>query len=66
MVDSQAGVDKSASHAIGHSLSGTAGMPHGYTLCVMLPFVMKWNKPMIKARQVIISEALGRPNVLFF
>ncbi len=61
VVGSQAGVDKGASHAIGHILGGTAGVPHGYTSCVMLPFVMKWNKPVNAERQAIISEALGRP-----
>ncbi|TWT04993.1 iron-containing alcohol dehydrogenase [Reyranella sp. CPCC 100927] len=61
VVGSQAGVDKGASHAIGHILGGTAGVPHGYTSCVMLPFVMKWNKPVNAERQAIISAALGRP-----
>ncbi|TXL77712.1 iron-containing alcohol dehydrogenase [Vineibacter terrae] len=61
VVGSQAGVDKGASHAIGHILGGTAGVPHGYTSCVMLPFVMKWNKPVNADRQAVISEALGRP-----
>jgi maleylacetate reductase len=63
VVGSQAGVDKGASHAIGHILGGTAGVPHGYTSCVMLPFVMKWNKPVNADRQAIISEALGRPGM---
>jgi maleylacetate reductase len=63
VVGSQAGVDKGASHAIGHILGGTAGVPHGYTSCVMLPFVMKWNKPVNAERQAIISEALGRPGM---
>ncbi|HJQ60899.1 MAG TPA: iron-containing alcohol dehydrogenase [Vineibacter sp.] len=63
VVGSQAGVDKGASHAIGHILGGTAGVPHGYTSCVMLPFVMKWNKPVNAERQAIISEALGQPGM---
>lgn len=32
-----------ASHAIGHTLGGTAGVPHGETSCVMLPAVLEWN-----------------------
>ena len=32
-----------ASHAIGHVLGGMASVPHGYTSCVMLPAVLKWN-----------------------
>ncbi len=61
VVGSQAGVDKGASHAIGHILGGTAGVPHGYTSCVMLPYVMRWNKSVNAERQAVISEALGRP-----
>lgn len=63
VVGSQAGVDKGASHAIGHILGGTAGVPHGYTSCVMLPYVMRWNKSVNAVRQAVISEALGRPGV---
>ncbi len=31
------GTRMGASHAIGHVLGGSAGVPHGYTSCVMLP-----------------------------
>jgi maleylacetate reductase len=61
MVGSQSGVSKGASHAIGHILGGTAGVPHGYTSCVMLPYVMRWNKPVNADRQALVAEALGRP-----
>lgn len=61
MVGSQSGVSKGASHAIGHILGGTAGVPHGYTSCVMLPYVMKWNKPVNADRQAVVAEALGQP-----
>jgi len=61
MVGSQSGVPKGASHAIGHILGGTAGVPHGYTSCVMLPWVMQWNKSVNADRQEIVSEALGKP-----
>lgn len=63
VVGSQSGVDKGASHAIGHILGGTAGVPHGYTSCVMLPYVMRWNKSVNAERQAVISEALGRPGM---
>lgn len=63
VVGSQSGVDKGASHAIGHILGGTAGVPHGYTSCVMLPYVMRWNKSVNAERQAVISEALGRPGL---
>ena len=45
MVGSQTGVSKGASHGIGHVLGGTAGVPHGYTSCVMLPHVLRFNAP---------------------
>ena len=43
MVGVVTGTRLGASHAIGHILGGTAGVPHGYTSCVMLPFVMDFN-----------------------
>ena len=51
-----------ASHAIGHILGGTAGVPHGHTSCVMLPSVLEWNKTINSERQANLSEALGKPN----
>ena len=33
------GVEMGASHAIGHVLGGSCGVPHGYTSCVILPHV---------------------------
>jgi len=61
MVGSQTGVTKGASHGIGHVLGGTAGVPHGYTSCVMLPHVLRFNKPVNAARQAWVAEALGMP-----
>lgn len=55
----QAGVDKGASHGIGHVLGGTAGVPHGYTSCIMLPTVLRFNHPVNAVRQDWVSEALG-------
>ena len=52
-----------ASHAIGHILGGSAGVPHGYTSCVMLPVVLDWNRPANGARQAELSSALGRSGV---
>jgi maleylacetate reductase len=63
MIGSQSGVNKGASHGIGHVLGGTAGVPHGYTSCVMLPPVLRYNKPVNAERQQWISEALGQPNI---
>jgi maleylacetate reductase len=61
IIGSSAGVDKGASHGIGHVLGGTAGVPHGYTSCVMLPHVMRFNLPVNGERQKLVSEALGQP-----
>jgi maleylacetate reductase len=61
MVGSQTGVSKGASHGIGHVLGGTAGVPHGYTSCVMLPHVLRFNHPVNAEKQARVSEALGRP-----
>ena len=48
-----------ASHGIGHSLGAVTGMPHGYTSCVMLPHVMRWNLERTADRQARIAHALG-------
>ena len=61
IMGSQNGVTKGASHGIGHVLGGTAGVPHGYTSCIMLPHVLRFNEPVNAARQAWVSEALGRP-----
>ena len=61
IMGSQNGVSKGASHGIGHVLGGTANVPHGYTSCVMLPHVLRFNEPVNAARQEWVSEALGRP-----
>ena len=61
VIGSNAGVNKGASHGIGHVLGGTAGVPHGYTSCVMLPHVMRFNLEANAEQQKHVSEALGRP-----
>lgn len=63
MIGSAAGVTKGASHGIGHVLGGTANVPHGYTSCVMLPHVLRFNFAVNAERQARVSEALGRPGV---
>ena len=54
-------VPMGASHGIGHVLGGTAHVPHGYTSCVMLPVVLRFNASVSAERQKWVSEALGRP-----
>jgi alcohol dehydrogenase class IV len=55
-------VPMGASHGIGYVLGTVGGVPHGYTSCVMLPAVMRWNEPTTAARQHDIAVALGRPD----
>ena len=62
IIGSSAGVQKGASHGIGHILGGTAGVPHGYTSCVMLPHVLRFNQSFNGAQQKLVSEALGEPH----
>ena len=53
------GVPMGASHAIGHVLGGTCDVPHGYTSCVMSPFVQAYNLEVNAHRQKRISACLG-------
>jgi maleylacetate reductase len=62
IIGSQNNVPKGASHGIGHVLGGTAGVPHGYTSCIMLPHVLRFNETVNAERQRWISEALGQPD----
>lgn len=55
------GVPMGASHGIGYVLGAEFGVPHGYTSCVMLPFVMRWNKPVNAERQAMVAAAMGHP-----
>ena len=55
------GVPMGASHGIGYVLGAEFGVPHGHTSCVMLPFVMRWNKPVNAERQALVAAAMGHP-----
>ena len=48
-----------ASHGIGHSLGAVTGISHGYTSCIMLPHVMRWNLERTGVQQARIAHALG-------
>ncbi len=61
IMGSQNGVAKGASHGIGHVLGGTAGVPHGYTSCIMLPHVLRFNAEVNAERQGWVSEVLREP-----
>ena len=55
------GVPMGASHGIGYVLGAVHEVPHGHTSCIMLPFVMHWNKPANAARQELVAAAMGQP-----
>ncbi len=55
------GVPMGASHGIGYVLGAAYDVPHGYTSCVMLPSVMRWNKSANAERQALVSAAMGHP-----
>jgi len=55
------GVPMGASHGIGYVLGAAYDVPHGFTSCVMLPSVMRWNKSVNADRQALLSEAMGHP-----
>ena len=55
------GVPMGASHGIGYVLGAAYGVPHGYTSCVMLPSVMRWNKSANGERQALVANVMGHP-----
>merc|ERR1712080_301984 len=57
------GIDFGASHAIGHTLGGTADVPHGHTSCVMLPAVLRYNDGVdsLGGKMRLIAEIFGSP-----
>jgi maleylacetate reductase len=56
-----AGVPMGASHGIGYVLGAVFDVPHGFTSCVMLPSVMRWNESANAERQALVSAAMGHP-----
>jgi maleylacetate reductase len=59
----QARVPMGASHAIGHVLGGTCGVPHYFCTAVMMPSVLRYNRPATEAAQKSIAGALGAPEL---
>ncbi|KIZ45879.1 alcohol dehydrogenase [Rhodopseudomonas palustris] len=55
------GVPMGASHGIGYVLGAVFDVPHGHTSCIMLPAVMRWNKPANAERQALVAAAMGHP-----
>jgi maleylacetate reductase len=56
-----AGVPMGASHGIGYVLGAVFDIPHGHTSCIMLPSVMRWNRPANAGRQALVAAAMGHP-----
>lgn len=54
-----AGVPMGASHGIGYVLGAVHDVPHGHTSCIMLPYVMRWNKSVNAAQQADVARAMG-------
>jgi maleylacetate reductase len=63
MAGASSGRGLGASHAIGHTLGGSFGVPHGLTSCVTLPAVLRWNEGVATERQKLVAELLGRPHL---
>jgi maleylacetate reductase len=57
----QARVPMGASHAIGHVLGGTCDVPHYFCTAVMMPSVLRYNKPATAEAQKSIAAALRAP-----
>jgi maleylacetate reductase len=57
----QARVPMGASHAIGHVLGGTCDVPHYFCTAVMMPSVLRYNKPATEEAQKAIAGALRSP-----
>lgn len=59
----QARVPMGASHAIGHVLGGTCDVPHYFCTAVMMPSVLRYNRPATEEAQKSIAGALRAPEL---
>ena len=46
-------------HAVGHTLGGLYGVPHGLAMAVILPYVMRQFGPAVYARLAVLADACG-------
>lgn len=53
------GVMMGLSHAVGHVLGGTCGVPHYFCTPVLMPAVLRWTAPETAHRQRLLARALG-------
>ena len=56
----QSRVPMGASHAIGHVLGGTSGVSHYLCTPVMMPSILRFNRPVTEEAQRVLAKALGR------
>src|SRR6266702_6461003 len=59
----QARVPMGASHGIGHVLGGTFDVPHYYCTPVIMPSLLRYNKPFTEDAQKRLATALGAPGM---
>lgn len=59
----QARIPMGASHGIGHVLGGTFDVPHYYCTPVMMPSILRYNKPFTEEAQKRLATALGAPGL---
>ena len=52
-----------ASHGIGYLLGGRYGVHHGYSSCVVLPHVLRWNEKTTAERQKVLAGAMRAGNL---
>jgi maleylacetate reductase len=57
----QARVPMGASHAIGHVLGGSCGVPHFLCTGVMMPSILRYNLPVTSEAQAELAKAMGHP-----
>ncbi len=60
MAGASSGLGLGASHAIGHTLGGGYGVPHGLTSSVILPAVLLWNQSVAPERQRLVARLMGQ------
>jgi alcohol dehydrogenase class IV len=59
-------VSMGASHGISYLLGSVGGAPHGYTSCVTLPAVLRWNESVNASAQRELAAAIGAPDKPFW
>ena len=57
----QARIPMGASHGIGHVLGGSFDVPHYYCTPVIMPSLLRYNKPFTEDAQKRLAAALGAP-----